>query len=277
MYTIFALSYFIFGVIIGSFLNVVVLRYNTGRTILGYSKCHSCGIALAWKELFPILSFIVLRGKCSKCRSNISIQYPLVELLTGVTFLCIFLVSSSIIESVFLAIIFSILIAIVVYDVRHKIVPDGLVYTFVFVSLLYVFVNVQSILVGGYFILPNSIELLAGLLVAFPIWILWFISKGRWIGLGDAKIALGMGWFLGIPGGFTALLLSFWIGAFVGVVMLLITHIDQKTILLRTEELKLIPKGLTMKTEIPFAPFMVFSVFLVYFFKLNIIELITLY
>ena len=76
----------ILGLIIGSFLNVIILRMNTGRGIGGRSQCFSCNKTLAWYELIPVVSYIIQRGKCRSCRTRISLQYPLVELVTGIAF-----------------------------------------------------------------------------------------------------------------------------------------------------------------------------------------------
>src|SRR3989338_3931288 len=88
MNTLFALSVFILGAIVGSFLNVVILRYNTGVSFFsGRSFCPSCGKKLSWYELVPVVSFFALRRKCAGCDSKISWQYPLVEIATGLLFL----------------------------------------------------------------------------------------------------------------------------------------------------------------------------------------------
>lgn len=121
-------SIFIFGTLVGSFLNVVILRYNTGKKLSGRSRCQSCARVLSWSELIPLFSFLFLRGRCNTCGSAISYQYPLVEILTGVVFLSVFLQFQNILENIFALIIFSTLIVIVVYDMRHKIIPNGLVY-----------------------------------------------------------------------------------------------------------------------------------------------------
>src|SRR5574343_2050011 len=83
---------FVFGAIVGSFLNVVSLRFNTGVGLGGRSKCMSCGTGLTWKELVPIFSFLFQRGACKKCKSKISWQYPLVEFVAGVIFVLIFII-----------------------------------------------------------------------------------------------------------------------------------------------------------------------------------------
>jgi prepilin signal peptidase PulO-like enzyme (type II secretory pathway) len=85
-----AAAFFVFGSIIGSFLNVLILRFNTGATFGGRSKCFSCGRELRWYDLVPILSFLFLRGRCRFCKSKISLQYPTVELITGLIFTGVF-------------------------------------------------------------------------------------------------------------------------------------------------------------------------------------------
>ncbi len=247
--------FFVFGSIIGSFLNVVILRYNTGRDVIrGRSSCPVCRHELGFLELVPIISFIFLRARCRKCLSKISWQYPLVELFTGVIFAAVFLKMNNIPNSLFLIpyslVIFSVLITIFVYDWKHKIIPDGLVYGFITLSFL-----------NTLFLIPHSsffiLDLLAGPIMFLPFFLLWFFSSGRWMGLGDAKLATGIGWFLGFSGAVSAVILGFWIGAVVGVLMLLIKS----------------PKRLTIKSEIPFAPFLIIGLWLVYFFGFDIVGL----
>ncbi len=82
---------FLFGIIIGSFLNVVALRFNTGVGINGRSMCMSCGTKLTWRELIPLFSFLFQKGSCKTCKSKISWQYPLVEFMAGAFFVLILL------------------------------------------------------------------------------------------------------------------------------------------------------------------------------------------
>src|SRR3989344_244845 len=87
----FSVFVFLFGAVVGSFLNVVILRLNTGQSIVsGRSKCFTCAKKLKWHELLPIVSFVFLRGKCSACKTKISWQYPLVETITGIIFVLLF-------------------------------------------------------------------------------------------------------------------------------------------------------------------------------------------
>lgn len=255
---------FILGTIIGSFLNVVILRYNTGRGINGRSGCLSCGSTLENIDLIPIISWILLEGKCRKCRSKISVQYPLVEFFTGLLFVLLLWSAMPFFDYfnlVFLyfiwnIVIFSILIVIFVYDLRHKIIPNSLAYTFAVLALL------QSIVVNP--LAPNYpilsiLNLLSGIIMFLPFFILWFVSRGRWIGLGDGKLALGIGWYLGFVNGLSAIILAFWIGAIFAIVLMLI------------ERLKLTDKNITMKTEIPFAPFLIAGTLIEFFLRMDVL------
>src|SRR4051812_24315811 len=91
MLIILSIIFFIFGIIIGSFLNVVILRYNTERNLGGRSACMSCRNTLAWYELVPLFSYIFQRGRCMNCKTKISAQYPIVEFITGILFMALFL------------------------------------------------------------------------------------------------------------------------------------------------------------------------------------------
>jgi len=253
MHTIFLALFAILGAIIGSFLNVIILRYNTGRTVLGRSGCATCGAALQPKELIPIVSFFLLHGRCATCKSKISPQYPIVEGVTAITFFLIGLALFSepvtqdrLILACYEGIIAALLIVISAYDIRHKIIPNAFVYTFIGISAL-------SLL--GF---PPGLEgfslsrLYTGIgLALFPT-ILWLVSRGRWMGLGDAKILLGTGFLLGPTLGVSALLYAFWLGA-----------------LFSLSLLSKRGKEFTMKSEIPFGPFIVLGMALAYFFNLD--------
>lgn len=243
--------FLLLGTIIGSFLNVVILRYGKD-SLDGRSHCVDCDKQLKWYELIPILSFVFLRGKCGKCGKKISIQYPLVEIGTGLVFLGIYLKIENILEVLFISLLFSLLIFIIVYDLYHKVIPDFFSYSFGVLALLYNFI----------FLPLDYVTIITGPILFLPFWFLWFISKGRWIGLGDGKLALGIGWFLGMTGGISAVLLAFWIGAAVSILLLVISRISQ---------LSAWKKRLTMKTEVPFAPFLIIGFWLVFFFDVNVL------
>ena len=197
---------FLLGTIIGSFLNVVIFRFNSGKTITkGRSICMTCNRTLRWYELIPILSYVMQSGKCLRCKEIISYQYPIVEFITGLMFIFVanhfvpvlfFSPYSYLFLLILFVFIFSLLIVISVYDFRHKIIPNKLVYIFSAVSFLSIFVNHSSF--GSLFIMPSVSYIIAGPLLAFPFALLWLVSRGKWMGLGDAKLMLGLGWILGV-------------------------------------------------------------------------------
>lgn len=232
---------FLLGLIVGSFLNVVILRYNTGKSLAGRSGCFMCGHKLSWYELIPVVSYFLQSGKCRSCKSEISIQYPLVELLTGFIFTLIaWRFASDILTLVFLLIVWALLIVITVYDLRHKIIPDGLVYAFITIT------GLRALVVGDYY------ALIAGALGFLFFASLWYFSSGRWMGFGDAKLALGLGFLLGLSSGLAGLVLSFWIGALYGLIALSLPH-----------------SRATLRSEVPFAPFLTLGAALSFFAHVN--------
>lgn len=259
---------FLLGTIIGSFLNVVIYRFNTGKTIVkGRSICMTCNRNLRWFELIPILSWVMQSGKCRRCKEVISYQYPIVEFITGLMFVLIayhFVVAvlfsplTYLFLVVFFAFIFSILIVISIYDIRHKIIPDKLVYIFSIFAFISIFVNYADL--GSLFVLPSISHIIAGPILATPFALLWLLSKGKWMGLGDAKLMLGLGWILGINLGVASIVLSFWIGTIVSLGIMFFSR-----------------KNISMKTEIPFAPFLVLSALIVFLFNIDIITLSSLF
>lgn len=261
-----AVLVFFFGTIIGSFLNVVIYRFNSGKTLGGRSMCFSCGKTLHWYELVPLASFIVQRGRCVKCRSVISSQYPIVEALTGIIFVALafklfpLLLISTTVFVTFLTVscyLWCIWLVISVYDIRHTIIPEQLVWSANIVALLSLCIFSNTNIV---FHLPALNELLAGPLLALPFWALWYGSKGKWMGLGDAKLMLGLGWFLGIAIGFAGMLLAFWIGAFFAIILLALKH-----------------SRYTMKSEIPFGPFLVLGAFVAYILSLDLVAIVSIF
>jgi prepilin signal peptidase PulO-like enzyme (type II secretory pathway) len=253
----------LFGLAIGSFLNVVIYRFNTGRGVNGRSMCMTCSRTLSWYELIPVVSFIIQGGRCRGCNTKLSWQYPLVELLTAGLFTATFLkfqsmpwTAQTFIMFIMMLVVWSILVVILVYDLKHKIIPDSLVYSFAAIGLLRIllFVPFQN----------NSVffsSFIAGPALFLPFYILWLISDGRWIGLGDGKFALGMGWMLGLGFGVSAVVLSFWIGAVISILIMGVLALISKS------------KQLTMKSEIPFAPYLILGFTIVYFFSIDVMGL----
>ena len=256
---------FALGAVIGSFLNVVILRYNTGMSLNGRSRCFFCGKVIRWYENLPVVSFFCLRGKCGGCQAGLSLQYPLVELGTAAVFTAVtwktLLIPGvglyTILNTCFWLLIMSFLIVIAVYDIRHTIIPNVLVYLFAFLSLAVLVIKGVMSGVGPEF----YIDLAAGPLLFLPFWLLWFISGGRWMGLGDGKLALGIGWLLGLAHGFSALILGFWIGAAYALIRIGI------------ERYRTGASGLHMKSEVPLGPFLIAGVLVEFLFAFDILQL----
>lgn len=264
---LFLLFYFIFGTIIGSFLNVVILRHNTGRSISGRSACAHCQARLGWFELVPIFSWVWHRGRCRYCGSAISVQYPLVEILTGVLFSLGAFIDLNVIPLFIYFCIVSVLISITVYDIKHTIIPDGWVYLFSILALLFVVSTGQVTTFSDFLLRVGS-----GLSLSAPFAFLWFISKGRWMGLGDAKLIIGIGVLLGLSQGFFSVMISFVVGALVGVLLLFLSSERLKTFVRNftpTLASKRLMEGFTMKSEIPFGPFLIGVSFVVWTLNLK--------
>ncbi len=258
MISILVIYIFCLGLIIGSFLNVVALRYNTGKTIGGRSMCFSCRKTLRWYELVPFFSFVLQSGRCKGCKSKISWQYPLGEVATGLLFVGSFLHSVSkydlspqcVLFTIIYCIASCLLMVILIYDIKHKIIPDRLALFFALLGLAVAFFQKDF----------SIMRLLAGPIVALPFYLIWQLSKGRLMGLGDAKLMVGMGWMLGLGGAVNAIVLAFWAATLVALPLLL----GQKF------GLRYGRNRLTIKSEIPFAPFLILGLYLVLFFSINV-------
>jgi len=250
---------FVSGLIIGSFLNVVGLRWNSGSSLSGRSKCPHCSKKLVWYELVPVLSFLFLRGRCSGCHTKISFQYPLIELFSGLVFLSLYVVYGFSIYYLLSTIVFSLYIVILIYDFHHKIIPDSLVYSAIIVALFF--------RITTYHFLPTPYywDFLAGPIIFLFFALIWLFSWGRAMGFGDAKLGLSIGLLLGARTGFSAIVLAFWIGA--GIMLL---------IMLFSRFFGLFNRGkkLTMKSEIPFAPFMLLGAWISLIYELNLLHLV---
>ena len=235
------------GLICCSFANVLINREGKS-TILGRSACPQCGRTLEWYELFPVLSFVFLLARCRTCRARISWQYPTVETLTAVLFLVIGLSSLPLMFRLLGCAIAFFLVAIAVYDLKTTVIPDRWSYSFAALAFVYGAIAFPSGGLGDF-----SLFAVSGPLVAAPLAFLWLVSHGRWMGLGDAKFMLGAGWLLGIWGGYLALMIAFVSGAFVGVALIGITRLG------------MMASPLTMKSEVPFGPFLILALCVVWF------------
>jgi len=273
---------FLIGTVIGSFLNVVVDRMDTERSAFkGRSFCPYCGKTLAWWEMVPVLNYLYLRGCCSSCHHKLPLQYPLVEFLTGLLFLSTYLrflrfplinntifnnlFSSWNLENFWLLITFFIwlywifvLVAIALYDIKKYLVALEILIPAIIISLIYKIVIGILLTSNKFFILEQTnlllgnntfvfgqynyfVSLILGIISGFIfIASLAFFTKEKAMGWGDALIGILMGIILGFPNIIIALIIAFLSGGFVSLPLLIL-------------------KKKTMKSYLPFAPFLVFG------------------
>ncbi|MBI2121781.1 MAG: prepilin peptidase [Candidatus Sungbacteria bacterium] len=246
---------FLFGLGVGSFLNVVILRGARGESFVkGRSRCESCGKTLQWFELIPLASFFIQKARCRSCGAKLSWQYPLVEFATGLLFalIAIYYSPSGVegiplwlsprlaFELMFAFVIPSASIVILVSDIRWKIIPNGAVVTLLVVSLIRESTRLSLVDIGY--------DVGAALGLAFFFFALWFLSRGAWMGFGDVKLVLATSFLLGFPASIPAVLFSFWIGAAFGVILLALRVVN-------------------LKTQIPFGPFILAGSAAAYFYS----------
>ncbi len=243
---------FILGAIVGSFLNVVILRHNTGKSLSGRSGCMVCGGVLSALELVPIFSFLFQNGNCTKCNSKISLQYILVELGTAVLFVLTSIFaythSVSLVGLIVLLLAMSTLVVLATYDFKHTILPDKYTYSFIALATIFAMMPDKTIIDLGW-------QLFAGLTTALPIFALWFFSKGKAMGFGDVKLSVGMGIFLGVYMGISAVWYAFVIGAVYGLVLMAL-------------------KKAGAKSEVPFGPFLILGFLIALFMGIGFMEVV---
>lgn len=243
---------FILGLSVGSFLNVLIDRLPQNESILGRSRCDHCKHQLSWYDLIPLLSFFLIQRRCRYCKYKLFWQYPIVELITGFLFVYTFTTMMYIIEAnrfyfvvVYTLILISGLITIFVTDLKYRIIPDQVLGFLLLSSFIFILfsqtVDFSSHLVSaiGAFILFLSLTI---------------FTRGKGMGLGDVKFAFVIGMILGIPLIIVALYLSFLTGAVISLILVI-----------RGKK--------TMKSTIPFGPFLVFGAFAALFYGESLWEI----
>lgn len=208
----------LFGLAWGSFLNVVIYRLPRSKSIIKPpSSCPHCGTRIRWYDNIPLISFLLLGGKCRACGRSISLIYPLVEALTATLILILFL-NYALSTHFFASVIFtSVLIVLGFIDFQHQNLPDHLTIPLFFLALIYgIFrsdLNLKQVLVGAF--------LGSGFL--FIVYAIYFlIRKKEGLGTGDIMLMLGIGAFLGLKGTILTLILATFAGALVGIFLLLV-------------------------------------------------------
>ncbi|OGI21421.1 MAG: hypothetical protein A2808_00245 [Candidatus Moranbacteria bacterium RIFCSPHIGHO2_01_FULL_55_24] len=236
--------FFIFGLLIGSFLNVVICRMAEGETLMGRSVCRSCRKQIAWYDNIPVFSYLVLGGRCRQCEERISWQYPTVELLTGILYglVGMFFFSPTpfgILEALWLLVLVSLFISIAFYDLRNMEIPVTLLFLGIAVALIY--------LSATFFLFERAwpfwttalgTGLMGAAIVGGFFFLLVFLSHEKWMGWGDVWLGVLAGLAVGWQLAFFLLTLSFALGAAVGIGLLAL-------------------RKKSMQAQLPFAPFLV--------------------
>lgn len=229
---IFGAVFFVLGAVLASFVTVIAERTHTGQSWLSSrSRCNSCNRVLGVLDLIPVLSWLWSRGRCRTCACRVPVSYAVSEAALGTAFLFSYLMLGPTLPLVFMLAAFSVLAFIVVYDLRHTIVPSFASNLLIILSLAYA-LSVSGI--GAEF----ARTLLTAGIIGLGFFLLFAFSRGRAMGLGDAPVALALSLLAGataLPG----LLFSFWIGAIVGIGILVSR-----------------PKGHRIGIEVPFVPFL---------------------
>lgn len=224
------IAVFIFGTVIGSFLNVVIYRIPEGESIVfPASKCQSCQTPLQWWHNIPLFSWILLRGKCHFCGEKIAKQYPMIELITGLIFAALYIKIGLVWYLPFVAASFSALLALVMIDFKYMAVPDNVN----FAALLFALVQPDFLYALFCATVASGGLYLIGLLSSF-------LAKKQAMGSADVIVAGTMGALLGFPNFFVALFLS--------------------------AILAMIPSLINRETGVPFVPFLALATLIVYLY-----------
>lgn len=201
----------VLGLCIGSFLNVVIYRLPAGESIVtGRSHCPACKRDLAWYDLIPVLSYLLLGARCRYCHANIAVRYPLVESLTGALFLLIYIHFGPGLVLLKYLFLVALLIAVTFIDIDHFIIPNSLV-------------SAGAIFGLGITLVAHDVSFISALIGAATtggfLFLVALISRGG-MGAGDIKLGLVTGLFLGWPLGLTGLFIGACVGGLLGVILL---------------------------------------------------------
>lgn len=241
----------IIGASIGSFINVVVDRLIREESISGRSHCDFCKHSLSPLDLVPIFSYLFLRGKCQYCHKKLSLQYPVVEFLTGMlfVFVLIYAKEASLIHLVLYWGIVSSAWIIFISDLKYQLIADGVQLSLFVFAIILKMINGATLFTIGF-------DLVGGILVMLPIGLISLMSRERAMGLGDVILAFLIGFLFGVAKGFLVLYCGFILGAIVGVILLL----------LRKKK---------MKSSISFGPFLIMGMGVVVVWGREIVALIS--
>ncbi len=239
---------FIFGTVIGSFLNVCIYRLPKEESIVyPGSHCTSCNEPISFYNNIPILSYLFLMGKCSKCNSKISLRYPLVEILTGLLFLATVWSFGLSIETLFYLIFISALIPITFIDLEHMIIPNVITYPGIIVGILYnalktdwdyglELINNFSLGMQSFFSLLSEVPILdsifgvilGGGILLLIAYVYEAVKKRQGMGMGDVKLLAMIGAFFGWEGVLFVIFLGSILGSVIGISIIIAKRGDLK-------------------------------------------------
>ncbi len=219
-YVLLYILIFLYGIVIGSFSNVCILRLPAKESIVPHSHCMTCGYHLRWYDMVPVFSYLVLRGRCRKCGEKISPQYPIVEAANGVLYVLIFLANGFHIVTAFLCLCASALIILSVIDFRTYEIPNSLN---VFIAILGVLATITDQLVSH----ANLKSHLIGMVVVSVfLLIIYLVSAGRGIGGGDIKLMAAAGLLIGTKEIVVAFLIGCIAGSIIHVIRMKVSHAE---------------------------------------------------
>ncbi len=202
---------FIFGSVVGSFVNVLIYRLPKNENIVVVnSHCMSCGHRLKWYDLIPLFSWIFLGGKCRYCRTKISIQYPLVEAINGFGYVLVFIVCGFNVSSILYALCFSMLVAISVIDWRTYEIPVGLNITILALGIIQCILDYRN----------WQLYLIGMVSVSAFLFLLFIVTAGRGIGGGDIKLMFAAGLLIGWKNIILALIIGCVVGSIIHLILM---------------------------------------------------------
>ncbi|MDA3845183.1 MAG: prepilin peptidase [Vallitaleaceae bacterium] len=215
------ITFSILGLLVGSFLNVCIYRIpRKEEIVITPSHCMTCGHTLRWYELFPVISYIAIKGKCYKCKTHISIQYPIIELLNGAAYMGLYLLYGISIELAIYAALFSILLIVFMIDLKTLTIPNSLVIAIGIlglVNLVFNIVNWPQYIIGFF-----SVSAL--------LFLIAIITKGK-MGGGDIKLMAVAGLLLGWQRIILSLLLGSVLGAVIGLTLIGLRVVNKKALI----------------------------------------------
>jgi len=221
---------FIYGIVIGSFLNVCIYRIPDGLSIVSRSHCLKCNAKLKWYALIPIASYIFLFGRCRYCKSKISIQYPIVEALNGILYLLVFYLNGfdsiwNILISCTYCLLISALIVLSFIDLRTKTIPFGINIFIALVGLLTALFRFLSSGKSMGILIDHALGLIS---VSLFLLFIYFASHGRGIGGGDIKLMAASGLVLGASLNILAFLIGCILAAVIHPIMMKFKNLDRR-------------------------------------------------